>query len=355
MTPRENVLSLLGRRGFDFIPLEFVLCPSQEAEYKKRIQSDLPYGEYFKFPFRNIPDLKLLDWPPVDWSAFYDRELKPGVTFDFWGVAHEPGGSEACHMTQMRHPMAGFDSLEQYEAYPYPDFVHGSDAHMKAEVEKVHSQGLAALGWMQMSIWEPAWYLRSMEKLMVDMMVEDPKAAYHLDRITAQTEARARAFARAGCDALFLGDDIGMQSTTLMSPDLYRTWLKPRIKRVIDSARALSPDILVLYHSCGFVTPMIPDLIEVGVDVLNPVQPESMDFEEIHKQFGHQLSFHGTIGTQALMPFGSPDAIKQAIKKHLDIAGAKGGLFPCPTHIIEPEVPWENIQAYVDACREYLH
>lgn len=79
-----------------------------------------------------------------------------------------------------------------------------------------------------------------------------------------------------------------------------------------------------------------------------------MDFEQVHAEYGDMLSFSGTIGTQELMPYGSPEQVREQVKRNLDIAGEKGGLFCCPTHKLEPEVPFENIEAYVDACREYI-
>jgi uroporphyrinogen decarboxylase len=134
---------------------------------------------------------------------------------------------------------------------------------------------------------------------------------------------------------------------------MYRTWLKPRLKRVIDAAKAVKPDILIQYHSCGYATPLIPDLIEAGIDILNPVQPECMDVEQVLREFGGQLSFNGTLGTQTTMPFGTPDEVRATVHRNLELAGPRGGLFCCPTHMLEPEVPWENIEAYVAACREW--
>ena len=107
-----------------------------------------------------------------------------------------------------------------------------------------------------------------------------------------------------------------------------------------------------MYHSCGFVEPFIPDLIEAGIDILNPVQPESMDFGKLHAEYGDVLSFNGTLGTQTTLPFGTPDEVRAVVKRNLDIAGDKGGLVVAPTHVVEPEVPWENIEAYVKACKE---
>ncbi|MBQ2256804.1 MAG: hypothetical protein II330_08060, partial [Clostridia bacterium] len=126
-----------------------------------------------------------------------------------------------------------------------------------------------------------------------------------------------------------------------------------RLKRVIDAARAINPNVVVFYHSCGFVTPMIPHLIDAGIDVLDPVQPECMNFADIHAEFGDRLSFHGTIGTQTTMPFGTPDDVRREVFKNLEIAGDKGGLFVAPTHLLEPEVPVENLVAYINACRDF--
>jgi uroporphyrinogen decarboxylase len=161
--------------------------------------------------------------------------------------------------------------------------------------------------------------------------------------------------AASGIDVLGLGDDIGMQQGMLMAPGFWLEWLQPRLKRVIASARAAAPgELLVLYHTCGFAEPAIPGLIEAGVDILNPVQPECMDFAAIHAAYGDRLSFHGTIGTQTTMPFGTPAEVREAVRRNLAIAGPRGGLMPAPTHMVEPEVPWENVEAFVDACRTFL-
>ena len=207
--------------------------------------------------------------------------------------------------------------------------------------------------WAECTVWETAWYLRRMDNLFMDMSSEDAMATFLLDKITDLACLRAREFAAAGADILGLGDDIGMQTTIMMSVGMYRTWLKPRLAKVVAAAKAIKPDIIVSYHSCGYVLPFIDDLIELGVDVLNPVQPECMDFAEVHAKFGKRLSFNGTIGTQQLMPYGTPEQIRDEVRRNLEIAGPQGGLFCCPTHMLEPEVPWANVEAYVAAVREF--
>jgi len=188
---------------------------------------------------------------------------------------------------------------------------------------------------------------------MTVMLTDAPMAEALLDRVTKNALLRAESYARNGADILFLGDDIGMQHSIMMSERLYSDWIKPRLKKVIGSARRSNPDIIVFYHSCGFVTPFIPHLIDAGVDVLNPVQPECMNFSELHEKYGNKISFHGTIGTQSTMPFGTADDVRREVFKNLDTAGDKGGLYVCPTHVLEPEVPVENLIAYIQACLDY--
>ena len=253
----------------------------------------------------------------------------------------------------MRHPLENAESLEDLQAYPFPDFANGYKEHQKEQVEDAKKRDLIALGDMQITLWEISWYLRSMEELFCDMMEGSDMAEFMFDKALEMAKVRAGSYVKAGVDALFFGDDIGMQHTIMMSEDLYCEWIKPRLKALIDYVKAINPEVIIFYHSCGFIEPLIPHLIDAGVDVLNPIQSECMDFEEIYRKYGDRISFHGTIGTQTVMPFGTPEEVKAEVWKNLDIAGEKGGLMVAPTHMLEPEVPMENILAYVEACREY--
>ena len=107
------------------------------------------------------------------------------------------------------------------------------------------------------------------------------------------------------------------------------------------------------YHSDGDISLIIDDLIEVGVTVLNPVQPECLDVHEIQRKYGDQLAFWGTIGTQTVMPFGTPDTVKQTVREMIDLFAP--GLVIATTHVLEPDVPWENILALFEAIEEYGH
>ncbi len=353
MNPRENLLSLLRRTGYEKAPVDMDMCPSLEKDFREETGTTLPLEDYFDFPVRSVKDGKIKSTNTSIAKSYFKDDLHPKTYFDMWGVAHEPGSEKAMHMTRMHHPLKNMTSLDELQSYPFPDFINADYSHQKNEVINIQTKGYAAGAQMACTIWETAWYMRSMEALMGDMMDEDPMAEWLLDEITNRSVLRAEAFAKAGVDCLFLGDDIGMQHSIMMSRELYNTYLQPRLKRVIQAAKAIKPDLIVLYHSCGYVTPFIPDLLDAGIDVLNPVQPECMDFGELHAEFGNVLSFHGTLGTQTTMPFGTPNEVKEVVEKNLKIAGNKGGLWVAPTHILEPEVPFANVKAYVDACKNW--
>ena len=361
-TSRENIISIFRRQGMERAPVFFNLCPSQQEEFHRRYGKDKTYSDVFEFPWRGLNGLEpsySSDTPAGkgvargDWSHIYPDGLKPGTTIDQWGVAHEPGSDAAMHMTKIVYPMKEYNSLEQFQSYPYPEYSDTPTSAMIDKVKSIKKQGLAAKAQMGMTIWEKAWAMRGMEELMMEMMTDDPKAEYHLDRITEQACSQATTYMKAGADIIHFGDDVGMQQSLMMSREMYREWLWPRLKRVIKAARAVKPHVIISYHSCGYITPIIPDLIEAGIDVLNPVQPECMDFQEIHDKFSDKLTFWGTLGTQTTLPFGTPEEVRETVLKNLKISGPEGGLLCTPTHLVEPEVPWENIEAYVQACRDF--
>jgi uroporphyrinogen decarboxylase len=351
------MLSLYRRQGFEFAPVELTLCPDMAKKMTTAIGTTVSPAEYFDYPqgFARVempgPQLRPRETP--DWKKYFAEPLDPRTSFTAYGVAQEPReGSH--HMHRMHHPLATADSLEQLQSYPWPEWDFDTIGPMRHVADQAREVAqVPVFAQMACTVWENAWYIRDMTVLMADMADGDIKAEFILDRVTEDSSRRAAAFARAGADVLCLGDDIGMQSAIMMSREMYREWLLPRLKRVIAAARAEKPDVLVHYHSCGFIEPYIPDLIEAGVDILNPIQPESMDFGKLHALYGGQLSFNGTLGTQTTMPFGSPAAVRKVVLRNLEIAGARGGLMVCPTHVLEPEVPWENVEAYVKACKEF--
>ena len=348
ISPRENILKVLRRSGMDKVPVDFVLCESQIEELERRT-GHRDYESYFGLSHRSFEMnvQRNFDSGP----ELFKRETLPDSTvFDEYGIGHSKGSEFAFHMTRMHHPLKGADIHEILD-YPYPTVPGGELHNLTEKVKELRSSGLASFAFMQMTVWEASWYLRSMEELLIDMMMFDEKATALLDRITQFAVSKARTYALAGVDILSLGDDIGTQDSILMDVGLWESWLKPRLSEVINSARAINPDILIFYHSCGYILPFIEQLIEIGVDILNPVQPECMSFEQVHKQYGERLSFWGTLGTQELLPFGTKEEVLQTTLSRLQTCGDAGGLVIGPTHMVEPEVPWENLRAIIEGVK----
>ncbi|MCL2361296.1 MAG: hypothetical protein FWC73_05740 [Defluviitaleaceae bacterium] len=348
MNKRENLLGVLKKQSYKEVPIDFGLAPALVEIYRQRTGSDLHYMDYFGMPWRPayVP-------VPIVKERKFPYQLKPGTYIDMWGVAHEPGSAAALHMTRMHHPLKDADSAAILDEYPFPSYDESEADEIRESVSRLHTQGFASVGYMQMTIWETAWAIRSMEELFSDMIDESPFAEKLFNTITEIAITRAQMYIAAGVDILYLGDDIGMQHTPMMSMDMYTTWLKPRLGKVISAARAINPEVIIFYHSCGMIDPFIPHLIEIGIDVLHPIQPECMDFEEIYKEYSSKLSFCGTLGTQTTFPKGTPEQMRASVFRNLDISNGGKGLFISPTHLVEPDVPWENVIAYVNACKEY--
>lgn len=348
--PRENILKVLRRSGMEKVPVDFVLCDSQIEEFESRT-GHRDYESYFGLSHRSFQMNVQRNFSSGP-ELFKRESLPESTVFDEYGIGHSKGSEYAFHMTRMHHPLKGADINEILD-YPYPSVPEGELQKLKGQVKELQSGGLASFAFMQMTVWEASWYLRSMDELMIDMMMEDEKAAALLDHITHFAVSKARTYAKAGVDILSLGDDIGTQDSIMMDVGLWESWLKPRLSKVINSAREINPDILIFYHSCGYILPFIDQLIEIGVDILNPVQPECMSFEKVHDQYGHRLSFWGTLGTQELLPFGTREEVMQTTISRLKKCGEAGGLVIGPTHMVEPEVPWANLTAIMEGVGIY--
>jgi uroporphyrinogen-III decarboxylase len=138
----------------------------------------------------------------------------------------------------------------------------------------------------------------------------------------------------------------------LISPQMWREFIKPRYARLIAAFKDQNPALKIAYHCDGYFEPIIPELIEIGLDVLNPVQPLAMDPAEIKRKYGQALSFWGTVDTQFTFPFGSPEDVAQEVRQRLRTVAPGGGLVLCSSHRVQPDVPLENIKAFYRTARQ---
>lgn len=344
-TPRERVLMTLGHQHPGAFPKEMGFTPAAFERFRRETGSDDP-ASYFNMEVRYIGTERTSR--PGDFRRYYaDQSLPEGTTIDDYGTARVPAGFY--HFWGLRFPASRFSSLAQYEEYPWPSY--GVPERAAESVRAYQDAGYAVAGFAG-HIWEVAWQVRGMSELMMDLLEREEMAAYLLDRVTENVVRCAEGIARAGADVLQLGDDVGMQDRLMMSPSMWREWLFPRLQRAVSAARAVNPSIHVWYHSDGDVRPIIPDLMEAGIDVLNPIQPECMDPFELRTEYGDRLAFWGCVGTQSTLPFGTPEDVKSTVHRLINEVGASGGLLLAPTHVIEPDVPWPNIVAFFEAIEE---
>jgi len=353
MSPRNRVLTTLAHKEPDKVSKYIRFTPAMKIKVHKKIDSD-NYEDYFGIEIRRV-GFKSCKNPP-DFRPYYDELLPEDTYFDDWGIPFVRG-SEG-QVKRELYPMADFETKREILEYPWPDFVASyRHKHLDEEVKKLHHQGYPVIGRLtEISggfIFETAWQLRGMDNLFVDFYDNPNFARTLLDKITKINAEVSTRFAEAGVDILWLADDIGMQEKMLMSPNMWRKWLKPRLKYLIDNAKRVNPHIHIFYHSDGFIEPVIPDLIEIGVDILNPIQPECMNPVKLKRLYGDKLSFFGTIGVQTVMPFGNPEDVRDNVKEMIDKVGKGGGFIIAPTHFVSTQIPWANIEAFFDAVEKF--
>jgi uroporphyrinogen decarboxylase len=201
------------------------------------------------------------------------------------------------------------------------------------------------------TIFETAWALRGLEKLMIDFVLDPDLATRILDIPFAYHLEAAKRLVKLGVDMIWIGDDVGTQNAMLISPELWKKLLQPKMAEFIGELRKINPGVKIAYHSDGIIDPIIPELIEIGVDVLNPIQPSCMDPAEVNKKYGNNLCFWGTIDEQYTLPFGTPEEVRGEVRHRIDTVGKNGGLIIGPTHHVQLDTPMENFWAMVDTIR----
>jgi uroporphyrinogen decarboxylase len=221
------------------------------------------------------------------------------------------------------------------------------------KVRELRGRGVAVCGSYACGVFEQAkHWLGDAETLT--LAFEDPdRLSRELDRITEWKMAIYGAYAKAGADIVWIGDDLGAQDRLIMSPAHYRQWYRPRHARIVEHLRAIRADVRIAFHCCGHVTPLIPDLIDIGIDVLEAVQPEAMDIRQLKREFGRDLCFWGGIGLQSTLARTTPAQVSEGVRRALSIMAPGGGYIAAPCHTLTEEVPWETAVAFHEAIRQY--
>lgn len=257
-----------------------------------------------------------------------------------------------------RHPEIVFHPLEIDESGTLLEQYHIPDPYPEARYEEskaligTYGKDYWMVGSIPCSIFEAAWYLRGLETFMVDLYDNEEYAVKLLDKVSEFPLVAGLKLIDLGVDMLWLGDDVGMQHGMMLSPALWRKHLKPRMAKLIAAFKARNPLIKIAYHSCGDIAKIIPELIEIGLDVLNPVQPLAMDPQELKKLYGDRLCFWGSIDVQGTLPNGTVEDIRNEVALRMETIGQGGGLILSPAHTVQCDTSVENVLAFYAAAKE---
>lgn len=293
--------------------------------------------------------------PEVDKAEVYGRyyegeTLSKTNTYNALGVANRPGSMY--HFTEIVSPLRNATSLADIENYPLPDPNQYDWSTVPQRVDTAHAAGKVAAGLVG-HIYENSWQIRGYEQFLMDMISQPAWAECLFDRVAEYDRVLSVNYAKAGVDELIFGDDVANQNAMMFAPDMWRDMIHRRWLKIWGEVKQINPDCRIWYHSDGNITDVVGELVEGGVDILNPLQPECLDVDAIYAEYGGRVTFDGCIGTQTTMPFGTPDEVRARVREVIDKYGRDGGLIISPTHILEPDVPVENIDAFFTACREY--
>jgi uroporphyrinogen decarboxylase len=353
MEHRERVLKALRREGKpDKVPFEIswgAFTPRLMKVFREETGSEISPDEYFDFDTRFVlPDPST---KKTDFSVFYEEKLDQETTFNEWGYGMVPTPYEIPHFKY--NSLGKVETVKQINEYPWPDL--GDDyryVDVAKKVKEYHNRGYAVNGEMYQTIFETAWLLRGMEQLMMDFCLNENLIHEILERITEIRIKQAINFAKAGVDIIRFGDDIVSQTGRMMDKNTYEKFFKFRMQKIIKAAKKINPDIMIFYHCCGKVEEVIDELIETGIEILNPIQPECNNLQMINEKYRTKLSFWGAIGIQSVLTKGSPSDVRNKVKETINLLGGKdGGFLLAPAHILDPSVPWENVIAFIEEAK----
>ena len=342
MTPRERMLAAIAHQPVDRVPTDIWATP----EVWSMLQAHVGAG------------VDVLDALGIDGFSGvgprYDGPALPADT-DYWGVTtRRVDYGTGAYDEQTSFPLAAARTIDDLELHAWPqvgwfDWSGLGEAAAKARQRRVLQAGYMA----------PFYFhtlLRGQEQALIDPL-DDPAFTHHLlDRITDTFLSYHRKLfesCRGAIEVTQVTDDLGSQDAPLISLRTFRTFYRPRMQRLIDLAREFG--ITVFHHDDGAIRPFLPDLIEMGIGILNPVQHTcpGMDAATLKRDYGAKLCFHGAVENQRILPFGSPEEVRAEVRRCIDTLAADGtGYILAPCHNLQPVTPLANILAmYEEAHR----
>jgi uroporphyrinogen decarboxylase len=360
MTSKERLQTALEHREPDRVPYMATFVPEMELALKERhrgeltrIQDDVEMRYQGMNPMDILfdHDMLLLTY---GLSTGYYRDTPADTYVDEWGITWRkipylsPKGPG--HYTEIvQFPLADEAKVAGYRA---PDPNHEDMGYAETVIARFGGEKYIC-GIIDCSIFEALKYLRGITQSLIDVVANKELAHHVMDLSVEYHLELGRRLIDRGVDMLWLADDIGGEHAMLMSPETFREMVKPKMGTMIAELKGRNPRVKVAFHSDGYIEPVIDDLVEVGVDLLNPIQPESMDPARIKRRYGERIALWGTVSVQDTLPFKSAREVEAEVRERIASCAPGGGFLIAPTHNIQLDVPFENIDAFYGGVRRY--
>ena len=372
LSHRERVIKTLRHQEPDRIPFDLggTMCSSIHVAGYQKLKAhfgvedeDTIIHKFMQTAGVHEPILRALD---VDFR--FVRSCGPdsrpdtpvggdGYQDEYGVVRRQP--SSALYYDLIKSPLAGPITIQDIVNFPWPD--PGDPGYTRGFRQQLsdwrENTDYAVVTRLPTPIVHLSQFLRGFEDWFIDLAADQKLAAAMFDAVVEHTSAIAAEILKAGgdlVDVVLVGEDMGFQNGPIISPELYRRLFKPRHKKFFDTVKKHT-SAFVLLHSCGSIYKLLPDIIELGVDAINPVHvaARDMDSSMLGSEFGDRLSFWGGIDTQRVLPNGTPEEVKAEVRRRIRDLAPGGGYVLAAVHNIQPDVPVENILAMFEAGREY--
>jgi uroporphyrinogen decarboxylase len=340
---KERLLAAFRRESLDRLPVQLDFSPKMLLRMYKEFETN-GGGEESLLPFLDNHLVYAFMYTPFGRMRRHDYLPGTATLLDDWGVGFDMT-QEGLFLTD--YPLKKEPSLSGFHA---PDGKNSELMKYAKMIVPAYSGSYIVSSYQVTALFERAYALRDYENFLCDMLAEEDFANEVLDKIMDYGVNVAKQYVANGVTCGRIGDDYGTQNGMLFSPKIWREMFKPRLKRIIDVYK--ENGLPVILHSCGDVRSIIPDLIELGVDVLNPVQPEAMPIDELAEKFSDKLSFYGGISTQKVLPNGTEEEIYDEVKHVISCLGQRNGYIISTGIAITSDVPIKNVKALLRAIKE---
>jgi len=357
MNSKERILLALNHKEPDRVPI----AASFTSEFAQRLQKYLglpqtsikPHDKRINHDIEVTLGLDIIQYSVGIVTSYYASE-EDEYTCE-WGIKwrqakYNTRFGEGKYPEMIEHPLSDDYKIKKYIS---PD-PHREELYKPLEhVLDIYGKEFCIMGVVVCTVFEGGWYLRGMEKLLIDMLINEEIANFILDIPFKYHLEVAKRLVQMGIDIIWLGDDVGSQRTMLMSPKLWRKYLKPRMSIICQELKKINPSLKIAYHSDGYIYPIIDELIEIGIDILNPIQPQSMDPLHLKKRYGNKLSFWGSLDEQYTLPFGTSEEVKKEVIERIKTIAPGGGFIISPCQHVQLDTPLENFMTFINTVKEY--